>query len=210
MSVPDGGDHVATILVLLLLLLLLLVPLCLGDTREWHWRAPDTPLEPVWRGVSYAAVLVARLQTCIIYASVVVSKVTDYAWSHGTAMYYTFYDSLNGIPSDLRPVLSAILDSGWLNAALAWSVILTQLVMAITVVGPARARPFALVLGTGLHVAIIVIMGLPSFGLVMVALLVVATAAPSWRGVFRPRVSGRLSADRSSGKRFTMQLNGHL
>lgn len=44
---PSGEDEITVIAVLLL------VPLCLGDTRIWHWSPPGAPLAPAWRGPHY-------------------------------------------------------------------------------------------------------------------------------------------------------------
>lgn len=189
MTVPNGGDSIAKIATLLL------VPLCLGDRRTWQWQDPVVPLAPTWRGITYATTLVARLQVCIIYLSVAVAKLTDYAWSHGTAMYYIFNHPAYGLPSDVRPMLPAFFYSAWFNATLTWSVVALQLVVAITVLGPRSMRLVAFALGVALHAAIIMVMGLPSFGLVMISLVTIAALGPSPQKSLPSRESDQI-ADR--------------
>nr|WP_255360889.1 sporulation-delaying protein SdpB family protein [Kutzneria sp. 744] len=167
LPVPNGGDGAAEIAALLL------IPICLGDVREWMWRSPRSLPSPAWRGAAFAAHMLVRLQLVIVYVSAAVSKIIDPAWRQGVAMYYVFHDPWFGIPEKSWSALTVLLASHTVVAAFTWSVIALQLTIAVTVVGSRRMRQAALVLGVCLHLAIMLLMGLPSFGLIMIGLLVV-------------------------------------
>jgi antimicrobial peptide system SdpB family protein len=179
MTLPNGGDQVAQILTLLL------VPMCLADDRRWQWQRPPAPLPAAWRGAAYAAALTARGQAAIIYSVAAVTKVLEPTWRHGTAMYSVLHDSDYGLPPGLLRHLGGLVGSIPLIAAVTWTVPLVEIGIAVAVLGTARMRLVGLVLAVLLHGGIIVAMGLFSFGLIMIALLlvVVASAAPAARQV---------------------------
>lgn len=187
MYLPNGGDQAAR------LITLLLIPLCLGDTRAWQWRAPSTPLAPRVRGVAYAAFLVIRVQVAIIYGHAALAKLSESVWRDGTALHYALQDAYYGAPATLRLVESV----PWLSPALTWGAVLIEAAIAIAVLGPAAARRAALVAGILFHVGIAAVLGLFSFGLVMIAVLLIACAPakPAVRGSLQE--SGNSPAARS-------------
>ncbi|QUQ68992.1 sporulation-delaying protein SdpB family protein [Kutzneria sp. CA-103260] len=190
---PNGGDGAAMIATLLV------IPICLGDDRVWQWGKPRHPPSPGWRGSAFAAHMVIRLQVLIVYLVAAVSKISDPAWRHGAGMYYVFNDQEFGIPTQSWPVILDLTQWGLLIRVLSWSVIALQLFVAVGSVGPWRLRLAALLAGVSLHLAIILVMGLPSFGLTMIGLLLVGYGGRA-AGLDRP-VQGRihdLSGDRSA------------
>lgn len=191
MTVPNGGDSIGEIVTLLL------IPTCLGDDRSWQWRRRRTPVAACWRGGAFAAHLVLRLQVVIVYADAVVSKLTDPAWRHGIAFYFVVNDPQFGLPRTTASLLRPLIDSHWVIAGVTWSVIGIQAAIAAAVIGRRRARLLALALGICLHLAIIVLMGLPSFGLIMMATLTLAYG------------SGRDSDDWSPVPRWNTISSGH-
>jgi antimicrobial peptide system SdpB family protein len=162
--VQQGGDGVAKVATLLL------IPLCLGDPRAWQWQRPNDLVSPKWRGAACAAHLVLRLQVLVIYATAAVSKLTDSAWLHGTAIYFVANNPTNGFPPSLRAIVGPLLGSYPLVAALSWSVIGIESVIALTIIGSPRARLIALLSSVVLHVGIGVLMSLPAFSLTMIGL----------------------------------------
>jgi antimicrobial peptide system SdpB family protein len=168
MLTPSGGDAAAQVATLLL------IPLCLGDPRRWQWMRPADPVAPRWRGSALAAHWAIRLQVLVIYGTSAFSKLVDPAWRQGAALYFVAYDPVHGFPPALRDTLAPVLGSYWAVAALSWSVIVVEALIAVLVVGTRRTRLVALMLGAGLHTAIALLMGLPSFALVMIAMLVTA------------------------------------
>jgi antimicrobial peptide system SdpB family protein len=173
MAAINGGDNAAVIATMLT------VPLCLGDGRTWQWTRPSRPLAASWRGRSFATHLVIRLQVCFIYLMAAGSKVFDPAWGDGTAMYFVLHDPQFGLPASVAGSLAPLVDSRWLIGLLTWSVIAVQLVIAVAVLGRRRHRVVAVVLVASLHVAIIALMGLASFGTIMIALALIALGGRS-------------------------------
>jgi antimicrobial peptide system SdpB family protein len=176
----SGGDAAAKIITLLLL------PALLRDDRDWQWSRPTVPLPPRWRGGALAAQLVIRLQVFVVYVVAATSKLRDEAWRQGSALYYIAYDPVHGFPPSLLRLLAPAVDSYGAVAALSWSTIGVEAVIALTILGPRKARWVALSFGISLHAAIGVLMGLGTFAFVMIGLLTVA-------------FGGRFAPDRLTG-----------
>jgi antimicrobial peptide system SdpB family protein len=173
MAAINGGDNAAVIATMLA------VPLCLGDERRWQWARPTRPLSAAWRGRSYATQLVVRLQVFFIYIVAASTKLLDPAWRDGSALYFALQDPTYGLPASALDAVAPVLTSRWLIALATWAVIAVQVVIAMAVLGRRRERLLAVVLVTGLHLGIIVLMGLTSFGLVMIAFALVALGGPA-------------------------------
>jgi antimicrobial peptide system SdpB family protein len=169
---------------------LLLIPICLGDPRVWQWQRPADPVSPGWRGAAFASHMVVRLQVFIIYATAVVSKLVDTSWQHGVAIYFVANDPSYGFPPPLLALLDPFLGSYWLVATLSWSVVAIQGVIAVTIIGTRRMRLIALCCSLALHLAIGILMSLPTFSLAMIGLVLAA-----YGGHLRlPRTSSTASA----------------
>lgn len=169
-TATNGGDNVAEILTMLL------IPLCLDDRRSWAWREPARPLRPAWRGSAFAAHAVLRCQVAIIYLTAAVSKLTFPAWRRGTALGILIHDPEFSAPEPLRPLLQHLLAHPWAMDLLTWSVLATETLIALSMAFGRRTRSYGLVLAVLLHGAIILLMGLFSFGLIMIALVLTACA----------------------------------
>lgn len=168
MPLSNGGDRAAAIGAMLF------VPICLGDSRKWHWSAPGAALPARWRGSSFAAQWCLRGQVSVIYLTAATHKVLDPAWSEGSALHAVAFDAQFGFPLPLRGLLDPLVASGWAIASATWSVMAIQYLIAITILASWKWRRLALVLGIALHVAIGLLLGLPGFGMVMIALLLCA------------------------------------
>jgi antimicrobial peptide system SdpB family protein len=170
-TVIDGGEEVAQILTLLL------IPMCLGDRRTWHWRQAREPLTPIWRGHSYGAHLLLRVQVAVVYAVAAISKLGFPSWRDGTAMRALFNDPQFGLPPSVRPAVDHILRSDLLAAAVTWGAVAAELCIGACMLAPRRRlRHLALCIGICLHVAIMLAMGLASFSLTMIALLLAVSS----------------------------------
>lgn len=182
MTLANGGEGVARIATLLL------IPICLGDRRRWQWTAPVPPLDPTWRGSAYAAHLTLRVQVVLVYGHAALSKLVVPEWRDGTAVHYVVRDAYYGVPDGLGRLLDPALGSYWFIALATWGTILAEVTIAASALAPSKARRVGLGVAVALHAGIIVFMGLFSFGLVMIALLVLACAGrdPAERPVESP------------------------
>jgi antimicrobial peptide system SdpB family protein len=167
-TVPTGGDTVAQIVTMLL------IPVCLGDRRTWQWSRSSAPLQPRWRGASYASLLALRAQISIVYVTAAVSKLAYPQWRDGTAMYNIAFDPSFGMPVTVRRAASVAVGPYPLIALLTWSVVAIELGVAVLALGNLRMRRFGLVLVVALHMGIVVVLGLFSFGLTMIAAVAAA------------------------------------
>jgi antimicrobial peptide system SdpB family protein len=161
----DGGDQIAQILSLLL------VPVTLTDPRRWHWgETPDD--EPGPRAlVARIALALARLQVAGIYFHAAVGKFAVTEWADGTALYYWFLHPGLGAPSWLAPLLRPLLlDAGFLSF-LTWSVLVLEVFLCTGLVIAKPHRKWLLAMGLALHLGIMVVHGIVTFGLTMFAAL---------------------------------------
>jgi antimicrobial peptide system SdpB family protein len=169
-TVLDGGDQVAAILTLILL------PHTLTDSRAWHWQPSppryDTTRDTALRFIARSSLLVARIQVAAIYFHAAVGKLVVPEWPDGTVLYYWFTDPHLGGATWLMPVLRWIVDHGTLLTLVTWSVLAVEFALAAGLVVRSRYRPALLAAGITLHLGIMVIHGLFTFALTMIAALI--------------------------------------
>ncbi len=180
-TATNGGDSVAEILTMLL------IPFCLDDRRRWSWRRPTHPLQPTWRGSAFAAHAVLRCQMAIIYLTATLSKLAFPSWRRGTALSILAHDPETGFPSVVRPFAQSLLSHAWATVPLTWSVLVMETLIALSMAFRPRIRRYSLVLAILLHGAIILLMGLFSFGIIMIAIVLAACAvSPAVRPTYAP------------------------
>jgi antimicrobial peptide system SdpB family protein len=187
MFAPNGGDMVAA------LVTLLLAPVLLADDRRWQWQPPTRPLSPTARGRARALMLLLRLQVVIIYAVAGLSKVLTASWLHGDAMLLTFQDPYFGLPTVLRR--TNVFDSWLLGSTVGWVTIVAELSLSCCLLGSGASRRIAVALSVLLHVLIMVLMGLVSFGLIMIGTVVLVA------GLATPGATERLGSGRTRGEK---------
>jgi antimicrobial peptide system SdpB family protein len=187
---PNGGDQAAQIATMLL------IPVCLGDRRQWHWQPTNGGLSAGWRGAALAGMSVLRLQTAIIYGVAAGSKLAVAQWRDGTALYPVLQDPNFGMPPGLRQLVAGLLDTRQGVAVATWGTLLIETCIVVAILAGAHrvARPLAV----ALHSAIIGAMGLVSFGLIMIAIVLVATAGQV--GEAAGHRTPRIPADRSDSR----------
>lgn len=164
----NGGDRVAQIVTMLM------VPACLADARRWQWRAASKPMSASWRGAAFAAQIALRLQASFIYLYTATAKAVVPAWQDGTAMKAIAHHPSYGFPN---PLLT-LADGGpvpWLMLV-TWSAVGSECTIGLLLLAGPRGRRWALVLGIVLHTSILLCMGLASFELIMIGLLIAAAA----------------------------------
>jgi len=175
-TVQDGGDQITTVLTLLL------IPICLADSRRWHW-APSTlevstldldAAPGIRQIVGRTGLLLIQIQVAVIYLHSSIAKMGVPEWADGTAMYYWSRHPTFGAPGWLRPVMDLITDSPYGVTAITWGSVALEFALAIAIfLGPQAKR---VLLGAGLlfHASIAVQMGLVSFLAAMSAALLLA------------------------------------
>ncbi len=169
----NGGDHVAQIVTMLM------IPACLGDDRVWQWRAARDPMPASWHGAAFAAQIALRTQAAFIYLYTATAKTVVPEWQDGTAMKAIAHHPSYGFPDPLL----RLADSGpvpWL-ALMTWSAMSAEFTVGLLLLAGPRGRHWALVLGTVLHTSILLCMGLASFELIMIGLLLTAVAGSARR-----------------------------
>ncbi|MDC0741950.1 sporulation-delaying protein SdpB family protein [Polyangium mundeleinium] len=169
-TVGNGGDQIAAALTLLLL------PLTLTDPRRWHWEeappASGTTGDTVARLVARSSAWAIRVQVAIIYFHAAVGKMSVQEWVDGTVLYYWFTDPHIGAAPWLMPFVQGFVDHGALLALTTWSVLVIEFLLAAALVMDRRFWPPVFALGITLHAGILVVHGLFTFAVTMMAALV--------------------------------------
>ncbi|MEV6626567.1 sporulation-delaying protein SdpB family protein [Amycolatopsis sp. NPDC051106] len=171
MTVANGGEGVARIVTLLL------IPLCLGDARQWQWTVPREPLPARWRGSAHVAGLVIRAQVTVVYLDSALSKVVVAEWRDGTALSEVILDPYYGAAPLWQHWAGALAGPGPATVLLGWGTIIGELAIAVLLWAPPRARRAAAWIAVPLHGGIMVLMGLVSFGAVMIGAVLLAASS---------------------------------
>lgn len=192
-SLPDGGDVAAQFATLFIALLLM------SDDRRNHWhRCEAATSPPRLVGVSWAASWVLRAQISWIYLSASMGKVSVEDWQSGTAIYYVARQIFFGVDGPLAGLVLYLTGVPGVVIALTWGSIVLELAIALLCWGRYRARLVGFVLCAVFHVGIILVIGLWSFGLIMIGLVLANLASPPQRR-HRPSATEAVSVPRQSG-----------
>jgi antimicrobial peptide system SdpB family protein len=162
-TLPDGGDSIA------LIVLFLITPMCLADPRRWQWSTPQQRMSRTGRTVAYLSFWALRLQIAYLYADSAIAKMGVADWQNGSAFYYFVRDKMFGSAGPLAPLWMSLSDRALSTLAITWGAIATELAIALFTLLGTRWRLAAFWLALALHTLIFVSMGLFSFSLVMVA-----------------------------------------
>ncbi|WP_083389297.1 sporulation-delaying protein SdpB family protein [Curtobacterium sp. MCBA15_007] len=166
-SLPDGGDQAAAVCTLLL------VAVSFADRRRWLLGPPHTVAN--WRRqVALAGLMVMRVQVTAIYFNAAIAKLFAPEWVNGTAEYYVLRDPFFGASGPLAPVLQAATTLPAVTVGVTWGAVIVEIAIGVLILCGPRSRSIALVLCVVLHGAIIITMGLWSFGLIMIAIVGIA------------------------------------
>lgn len=163
-TLQDGGDQITAVLTLLL------IPLCLTDSRRWHWQRPQEPTEPR-QIVARTALLLIQVQVAVVYLHASIAKLGVAEWADGTAMFYWTHHPTFGSPGWLRPLTDLVTGSPLGVAAMTWGSIALEFSLALGIVLNATARRVLLVCGLLFHAGIAAEMGLISFFFAMAGAL---------------------------------------
>jgi hypothetical protein len=190
-NVLDGGDNLARILVLLLVFATTNAYLSPAASRV-RARLAATRDRPTLRGSMHnAAAVLIVFQICVVYAVASFWKIVDTRWREGNALYYI---------SELRQfhysgLVTALMHNAVLVTLITYLTIAVQSSIVLLVASRRRwLREAVLLLVVGMHVGIMVSMGLVSFGLYMIAADCVLLSDEDYRATWRwiRRRAGRL------------------
>jgi antimicrobial peptide system SdpB family protein len=169
----DGGDHITSLLSFLLL------PICLTDSRKWHWSSPKnistlSATSQIAVLFAWGTFLLIRLQACFVYFQAGEAKMQVNDWTNGTAVYYWATNHYHGVADWIKPLTISLLSNTYIVMGLTWGVIVFELLLASAIVMPptSRKRKLLLVAGMIFHLGIVSVHGLVSFFFAMSALLV--------------------------------------
>ncbi len=168
LSLPDGGEAVATFATAFL------AGILVADNRICAWLPPRHQPSERLRAISYAVALGLCLEIAGIYFESGLSKIAVSEWADGSAMYYILRDPYFGATGAIGGVLKAVSASPLGTALLSWGTILTEILIALLFLLPWRWKKIGLVLAVGLHLGIAVVMGIWSFSLTMIGLVLIA------------------------------------
>lgn len=178
-SAIDGGDQIHANLALLL------IPLCLTDPRRNHWHNPDLRRKSPLNFIGIFSVWMVRLQMAVIYFHASVGKYEVPEWSNGTAIYYWFYHSVFGMPKYLEPITLPFLQNSFLVAALTYSVLVFEIVLAAALLMAPKKRRILLVFAISFHFFIVLYHGIFSFFFSVAAGLIIYLGNPAYS--FNPK-----------------------
>lgn len=166
-ALPDGGDQAAAVCSILL------IGVSIGDRRRWSF-GPRRSVVSWRRQIALASLMVLRVQIAAIYFNAAIAKLFAPDWMNGTAEFYVLRDPFFGASGFIGSLLRWATMSPLVTVAATWGAVLTEIVIGTLILCGPRSRSIALVLCIALHGAIIITIGLWSFGLIMIALVGVA------------------------------------
>lgn len=165
-NVIDGGDHITSALTFLL------IPICLLDSRKWHWQnaSPDA----YWTAniTANSTLFLIRFQMFILYFNACVSKFSVAEWMNGTVLYYWLEHPLLGTDVNLRPVLLPITYEPFGVTILTWGALVIEALLFFAFFIDRKWHIALLYLGLIFHFLIVLMFGLFSFFFAMAGGLV--------------------------------------
>jgi antimicrobial peptide system SdpB family protein len=142
--------------------------------------------------VTWVAYVMLRLQVAGIYFHAAVGKTAVDDWANGTALFYWLRHPYVGVTGLAASIFLPLTSSGTLCALMTWGVMGLEFLLAGAIFMSPRAQRPLLFSGIALHLGILWLHGLVSFGLTMVAALVIYLCPISAQlripALFRPRL----------------------
>ncbi|GHC71760.1 hypothetical protein GCM10007079_04460 [Nocardiopsis terrae] len=182
----DGGETAAQVGTAFLVLA------CANDRRMWHWQRPRNPEKAsVFQGVAWAGHWGLRLQLAYLYFNSSAAKLAVEQWGSGTAVYYvTRMESFgaSGLFADTALWLTAVPAA---TLVLSWGTVVGEAGLAFLILRGGRMQVLAFAVCAVLHIGIILSIGIVSFGLTMVGLVMCATSRGLSEYARRTRVRGQ-------------------
>ena len=167
--VQDGGDQISQILTLLL------IPVCLTDSRKWHWAKNIKPVkfhQKIYSIIAWSTMLVIQLQVAIVYFHAAIAKLNVEEWVNGTSMFYWIQNPIFGIGNEFANFIIPLFANAAVVTFLTWGTLIFEVILFMGIVMRPEQKKVLMVLGIGFHFAIIILFGLVSFFFAMTAALI--------------------------------------
>lgn len=159
----DGGDQIVSILTFML------IPITILDNRKSHWtRKSSNSLKNL---TTNFILKIIRIQICIVYLHAAIEKLKINEWIDGTVIYYWFTHNTFGVNLSLRPTIMPIIENNWIVFSIAWFTLILELSLFAGICAPQKIRSILFPIGITFHSLIFVVHGLGSFGIAMIAAL---------------------------------------
>lgn len=172
-SVPDGGDQA------MLNITFWLAVISLSD-RRWNSWSKSQIVSPRLRKLSWSGSWALRVQVAFIYFQSSLSKLAIEQWEDGTAVYNVVRMETFGASGLVGELARWLTSYSIVSLGLSWGTIWFELAIAVLLLGNAKAQRIALGFAVLIHSAIIILIGLFSFGLTMIGGVLLATSQ-AWR-----------------------------
>lgn len=183
LALPDGGDMIAGSLALIL------VFAYAGDQRRTHWSEFGAR-GVIATGISEGAQFAIKVQVAYIYLHSATAKFPVEAWADGSEMYLVTRQEMFGTSGWIGDIARLVTAQPFMTLALSWGAVMMELAIVALIFIPGRnAARVAILLAAGLHLAIIALIGLGSFGLIMIGAVLCATGSKftNMKSVFHVR-----------------------
>lgn len=163
----EGGEQICVIVTFLLMII------CFGDQRKnlWNKDIKYTSNKFLFN-FSKSAFSIIKIQVAIIYLFAASIKIKTDFWVEGSAMYYWINNPLFGANPFFRYILDPIFENHVFSSLITWGVLIIEFLLFGALFMNKRQKIYMFIGGVSLHVGIIFIMGLWSFGLIMIACLI--------------------------------------
>jgi len=156
-----------------------------------------------------AATFAIQVQVAIIYLDACIAKLQVPEWANGTHLYYDMMSNYYGPAHLVADALTWFITSPAI-VFLTWSVLVLEFCLGINLVLPPSGRRIVLYMGLLFHAGIAMFLGLITFGVIMMAAILVGVSPVGWDliKVFEPTIRATLRCRRWFGFNGGAQVPG--
>ncbi|WP_121640699.1 sporulation-delaying protein SdpB family protein [Virgibacillus sp. Bac330] len=163
----DGGDQVTAVFTLLL------IPITLADPRKNHWEQ-ITIQKGHYIGnkiITLVTHKLIRIQVAIIYFHSTIAKLSSEEWINGTAVWYYLQSPMLGVPHLIEGPIMKLLSTSFVVFP-TWGTLIMQSILVLALFAPKKYWKIIFVFAVLMHEIFALFLGLVSFSLAMLAILI--------------------------------------
>lgn len=164
MSVVDGGKQVTLMMTFWLMLI------SLFDNRLNHWEQAKQKLE-FNKVVGWGLIVTLKIQISYLYLNSAVTKMKNKEWLDGTAVYYYLNDNIYGLPNFFYKGFNFMLETPVIGFV-TWGTLILQLIISASIFASRKTKQIIFYLALFMHEMFALFIGLISFSIVMLAVLI--------------------------------------